>query len=154
MNPEDITKVLATCSLYDYRFGRPSFEVAALWHRALHDLDLDDAIQAVVRHYAKSTDRIMPAHIRQEVREIRNDRRRNQPSPARALPSRFEIDTDRQERVERGMSTIRDVLGPLLKQLEQLAAQRPQLPSAFDELRALTSTPAVLDDHTSEGGPR
>lgn len=153
MTPGDVARLLAHCNLYDNRFGQPSVEVVAAWYKTLNDLDVDDAIEAVARHYSESTERIMPAHIRQGVRAIREERRRNEPAPARALPSRFEDDMGRQVRLKRGVSTIRGVLGPLL---EHMAAQRPQLPSAFDELRALTTGPAVidLDDDQADGSSR
>jgi hypothetical protein len=153
MMPSDATRVLAMCNLYDPRFGSSSPEEAKAWFQALRDLDGDDAVEAVVRHYSTATDRCMPGHVRQGVMAIRDERRRNQPSAPRELPSRFEDDMGRQVRIERGAATIRGVLGPLL---EHIAAQRPELPSAFDELRALTSESASVDsdDDATDGGPR
>ena len=142
MTPGDAARVLAACSLYDYRFGQPSKDVVAAWFKALRDLDGDDAVEAVARHYAVSPDRIMPAHVRQGVNAIREERRRREPAPARALPSRFEDDINREVRMERGAASARQVLGPLL---EHIATNRPELPSAMDELRQLTAGPAADD---------
>lgn len=142
MNPDEIADVFAECALYDYRFAKPDVRVAGAWFRVLHDLDLGDALQAVRGYYADNTDRIMPAHIRRGAKAIQEERRRSQPVPERALPSRFEEDINRDVRMERGGASARGVLGPLL---ETIAARQRQLPSAMDELRALTAGPNVLD---------
>ena len=142
MTPDEITDVLGRCALFDYRFRKADAKVAVAWYTLLHDLDLHDALEAVGRYYADNTDRIMPAHIRHGVKAIQEERRRNQPVPERALPSRFEPDFNRDVCMERGAATVRGVLGPIL---ETIAARQKQLPSAMDELRALTAGPDVVD---------
>lgn len=142
MTLDDMRRVMAAVAVFEYRFGTPNPAVLHAWHSVLADLDADDAVEAVRRYYAVHTDRIMPGHIRAGVMEIRAERRRNQPAPERALPSRFEEDINRDVRMQRGAATARGVLGPLL---ETIAARQKQLPSAMDELRALTAGPDVVD---------
>lgn len=143
MTPGDVARVLATCALYDFRTIDVSD--AAAWFKVIGDLDVEDALEAVARHYADSTDRMMPAHLRRGVRALREERNRLQPHPARALPSRFEDDMGRQVRLKAGAATVREVLGPVL---EHLASQRQgELPpSAVAELRAITAGPGWVAD--------
>lgn len=143
MTPGDVARVLSACALYDYRTIE-AHDVAA-WYEVLGDLDANDTLEAVKRHYRDSTDRAMPAHLRARVKEIRAERRRQQPHEARALPSRFETDDmGRRVRLERGAATARQVLGPLV---EHLAAQRDELPAAaMRELRAITAGPGWVAD--------
>ncbi|MFI1194057.1 hypothetical protein ACH4T9_12480 [Micromonospora sp. NPDC020750] len=143
MTLDDMRRVMAAVAVFEYRFGTPNAAVLQAWHAAIGDLDAGDAVEAVRRYYAVQTDRIMPGHIRQGVNAIRAERRRNQPAPARELPSRFEDDINRKVRMDAGAATLRQVLEPLLG---HIAATRPELPSAMNELRALTSAPADLDD--------
>jgi hypothetical protein len=146
VTPGDVARLFGTCNLYDYRFGQPNAAEMAAWFKVLHDLDVDEALEAVARYYAEHTDRIMPAHIRRGVKAIREERRRYQPAAARELPSRFEDDINRKVRMEQGAATLRQILGPLVG---EIAASRPELPSAMDELRALTAGP-VIDGDTVE----
>lgn len=44
------------------------------WLKVIGDLRYEDCEQAIITHYKTSTDRIKPAHIREEVTRIRNDR--------------------------------------------------------------------------------
>ncbi|MER7331634.1 MULTISPECIES: hypothetical protein [unclassified Micromonospora] len=53
--------MLDICALYDYRQVGAS-DVDA-WFKVVGHLDYIDAVKAVTRHYAESTDRIMPAHV-------------------------------------------------------------------------------------------
>lgn len=138
MKPGDAARVLGTAAMYDYRTVGP-LDVAA-WFKVIGHLDLEDALEAVARHYADSTERIMPAHINRIARQIREERdRREEKSAPRALPSRFEDDINREVRMEQGAATVKQVLGPLL---EHVARSRPELPSAMDQLRELTAGPS------------
>jgi hypothetical protein len=149
VTPDEIVDVLGRCALFDYRFSKPDAKVAVAWFAVLRDLDVNDALEAVVRYYADNTDRIMPAHIRQGVKAIQAERRRHQPAPARELPSRFEEDINRQVRMKQGAASLRQILEPLVG---HVAATRPELPSAMDELRALTAGPHIdNDDDPIEG---
>jgi hypothetical protein len=141
MTPGDAARVLAACALYDNRtVGHAD---AAAWYQTIGDLPVDDALEAVARHYRESTERMMPAHVRRIVREIRDERARATPHEARMLPSRFEDDPAREVRASRGAATVREVLAPVV---EHLAAKREALPrSAIDELRAITAGPTWTD---------
>jgi len=72
MNAEETGRVLAKCAGYDRR--KPDDAVTVAWYQALGDLGYDDCIAAVIAHYTETTDWIMPAHIRNRVREARNQR--------------------------------------------------------------------------------
>ncbi|MEU7980495.1 hypothetical protein AB0B63_18425 [Micromonospora sp. NPDC049081] len=143
MTLDETRRVMAAIALYEYRFGAANENVLKGWWDLLSDLDVDDAVLAVRRYYQVHTDRIMPGHIRAGVKEIRAERRQRTPVPERALPSRFEDDINRRVRMKRGAASTRDVLEALLG---EVAGSRPELPSAMDELRALTAGPSVADD--------
>lgn len=102
MTPGDIARVLAKAAAFDQRTVGEADVLA--WHEALSDLDASDALAAVTRHYARDTARLMPAHVRAEARAVRDERRREQVHDVRALPSRFESDDDRADRVRRGIA--------------------------------------------------
>lgn len=140
MTPGEVAEVLGRCALYDYR-DVTKYDVVA-WYPVIGHHELGDAIEAVVRHYAESTERIMPAHINRIVRQIREERRRAERKPeVLALPSRFEDGDDtveRSVRIEQGLEKARGVLGPVLAAL----AEKSPPPSALRELRELTPGPA------------
>lgn len=137
MTPGDSARVLAACAIYDNR--TVSVTDAAAWFKVIGDLPVEDALEAVARHYAESTERIMPAHVRRIVREMREERARAVPHEARALPSRFEDDLGRELRATQGAATVREALMPVL---EHLSSKRPELESsAIEELRAITAGP-------------
>lgn len=82
------------------------------WHEDLSDLPFEDCRAAVSRHFRESTDRLMPAHIRRQVRIIRDERRASE--AVKALPpGRFEDDPDRTERISRGADKIRALLAEM-----------------------------------------
>ncbi len=104
MTPADMADVLTAAAAYD---GRTiGIGDVGAWHAAAGDLDREDALGAVVRHYANTTDRMMPAHLRQCVLAIRNERAASREHEIRALPSRFEADPERAERIQRGIAEI------------------------------------------------
>jgi hypothetical protein len=59
MSPAEISDLLAFAGGY----GLPAPERPDSWHHALYQLDLDEAMAAVVAHYQESTSQIMPADI-------------------------------------------------------------------------------------------
>lgn len=67
MTPGDIARVLAKAAAFDQRTVGAA-DVAA-WHEAVGDLEVGDALAAVTRHYSASTQRIMPVHVRDIVRD-------------------------------------------------------------------------------------
>ncbi len=106
MEPADMADVLSAAAVYDGRnIGRT--DVAA-WHAAAGHLNRDDALAAVVRHYAASTDRMMPAHLIQGALAIRNERAALQQHEIRALPSKFEPDAARDARLAAGIAKLRE----------------------------------------------
>lgn len=104
MTPADMADVLTAAAAYD---GRTIgvYDIGA-WHAAVGELDREDALNAVVRHYGNTTDRLMPAHLKNEALAIRNERAAQQQHEIRALPSRFEEDPERTARVRRGIAEI------------------------------------------------
>jgi len=143
MTPGDTARVLGACALYDNR--TTGIADAAAWHAVIGDLDYDDAMEAVRRHYRDSTDRIMPAHVRRLVKEIRAERRKGE--VVRALPGRYDPadDMERQVRMARGQATVAQVLEPLAAHLAEKRKALPQR-SAMDELRAITPGPGWVAD--------
>lgn len=143
MTKADVVLLLGFASMYDYRrIGEADVEA---WYLVVGDLDLDDAKAAVIAHYRDSTERLMPAHVRQGVKTIRADRRREQTHEVRALPSRFEADMGRQVRMERGAAQVREVLGPVLQHLADRSGAAAAV-SAVEELRAITAGPGWTAD--------
>lgn len=113
MTPGDTARVLGACALYDNR--TVGVADAAAWHKVIGDLDVADAIEAVTRHYAESTDRIMPAHVRRIAVEIRRERHRIE----REAQERLAIEayaaeagrlTDRRAEIQAFVGQMRDVL--------------------------------------------
>jgi hypothetical protein len=148
VTPGEVSRLLAACAMFDFRtVEEPDAEA---WHLVIGDLDYEEAMEAVRRHYADSTDRMMPAHIRQGVKALRQARRRQEPHPIRELPSRFERDMGEQVRVARGAATVRDVLGPVLEHIARQSAGQPAAVSAIDQLRAITAGPG-WDTDTIDG---
>ncbi|WP_045740886.1 hypothetical protein [Actinoplanes rectilineatus] len=136
MDRAEVVLLLTLAGTFDYRkVGDADVEA---WHLALDDIPLDDAKAAVVRHYRESRERLMPADVRQGVKAIRAERRRLEPSDARALPSKFEDDMNRQVRMSAGAATVREVLAAIGAHLE---SQSPPPVSAMDQLRAITAGP-------------
>lgn len=80
MNAEQAGQVLAKCASYDRRKTGDADTIA--WLQVLGDLAYDDCIAAVIAHYSETADWIMPAHIRQRVKEIRLQRIRDAGIPA------------------------------------------------------------------------
>lgn len=104
MTHDEIAVLLAKCASIDQRtVGRAD---VLSWHELLGHLDFGDAREAVKRWYAAHRDRIMPADIIEGCRTIRNERHERQQHEIRALPSRFEADEVRDERIQRGVREL------------------------------------------------
>ena len=80
MNAAEAGQLLAFAALYDNR--KVSDPDVMAWMRALGDLPYPDCETAVAGHYGEATERIMPGHIRQRVKRIREDRLARTPLPA------------------------------------------------------------------------
>lgn len=72
-------QLLALVQIGDNR--RVDRAVIAAWHDLVHDLPLDDALDAVRQHRRESTDYLLPAHVIAGVRRIRGARLRAAPEP-------------------------------------------------------------------------
>lgn len=140
MDKPEVVLLLTLAGTYDYRkVGDADVEA---WHLALHDVDFDDAKAAVVAHYRATRDRLMPADVRQGVKAIREERKRAERHEARELPSQFEVDMNRQVRMERGAASVHEVLAEIATHLDR---KTPAPVSALDELRAITAGPDWAD---------
>lgn len=102
MDIEETRKLLALASARDGR--EPSRGAILAWHEDLQDLDFDLAREALGRHFRTSTDYLMPVHVIRNAREIRDERAREEHSEALEMPSRFELDELRDERLKRGVA--------------------------------------------------
>jgi hypothetical protein len=81
MTRGEIAYVLALCAAYDRRtIGQADVEA---WSRVIGDLRLVDVRDAIVTHYTRSNDFVMPSDLRTEVRRIRDERldRTQMPTP-------------------------------------------------------------------------
>lgn len=72
MNLSETALMLGQMQAYDQRTVGESDVIA--WHALLADAPFEDCQEAVRRHYAENTDRIMPAHVRRIVRGIHGER--------------------------------------------------------------------------------
>ena len=72
MTLEETGKLLARAALIDNRTVDPPIVIA--WHQILGDLPYQDCEAALAAHYTESTDWMMPAHIRNRVKETRKQR--------------------------------------------------------------------------------
>lgn len=73
MLKSETAKLLAKAALVDNRnIDRLTIEA---WHEIVGHLDYHDAIEALTRHRATSTDYLVPAHIVQGVQAIQAERR-------------------------------------------------------------------------------
>jgi len=72
MNRAEVSLLLGVCASFDARTIGEADVIA--WHDVLGDLNYSDAVNAVKSHYGSSADRIMPAHVRSGVRQIRRER--------------------------------------------------------------------------------
>lgn len=142
MNRSETALLLGAIAARDQRTVGETDVLA--WHEDLGDLPFEDARAAVSRHFRDSTDRIMPAHIRRQVRIIRDERRAS--SEVAALPpGRFEDDPDRDERIRRNLDRMRELLNDLAAKrsipdlgIEQAAPTQSELirAKALDRARA------------------
>lgn len=72
MKLSETALMLAQMQAYDQRTVGESDVIA--WHSLLSDAPFEDCQEAVRRHYAEHTERIMPAHVRRLVRDIHGER--------------------------------------------------------------------------------
>lgn len=112
MTPGDAVRVLTKAAAFDSRtIGQAD---AAAWYEAIGELDVADALAAVTRHYATSTDRLMPAHVRRIAADLARERHR-------AEREAREVATARRDAIERGPARDRsDDVAALIAQLRHI----------------------------------
>ena len=72
MTPDETVDLLTVAAAFDQRTVGEGDAIA--WHAAVGDLGFGDSRAAVIAHYQETTERIMPAHVRRRVRDIRDRR--------------------------------------------------------------------------------
>lgn len=148
MTPGDVARVLAACMNFDGRQmpeGRDEArQFTMAWFTVIGDLALEDALEAVRRHYMTSTKWAMPANIREGVKQLHRERERDRPNELRALPSRFEEDGDRDARLDRGVSGARSAMQAVFEAMARRNGS-PQALSALEELRQITAQQQQAD---------
>lgn len=75
MNRNDVRDLLGLASAFDGR--NISDEAVEAWHEILRPFHLDQAVQAMKNHFATSDHRLMPVHIVEGVRKIREETMRD-----------------------------------------------------------------------------
>lgn len=71
MNRDDVRALLRHASHFD---GRPvNEEMVDAWHDILRPLHADQAMQAVQNHFSSSDRKLMPSHVMEGVKKIRED---------------------------------------------------------------------------------
>lgn len=123
MTRDDIRELLTRAATLDTRLRPTSIDVDA-WHDLLAGLPRDDALTAVDRHYATSTDRILPGHVRQHCRAIANDRAMRRPPPALPGPPATP------EQVQGHLEGIRRVLAATRGRREPVESQAAETAGA------------------------
>jgi hypothetical protein len=79
VNRSEIATILGLCASYDRRTVGEA-DVAA-WLQVLGNLRYEDASEAIVLHYTRTREFIMPSEIIAEVKRIRNKRHDSTPFP-------------------------------------------------------------------------
>jgi hypothetical protein len=66
--------ILAKIALIENRAA--TNETIRAWHEILEDINFEDAMEALVRHYRNSSDACKPAHIVRGAREVKDERKK------------------------------------------------------------------------------
>lgn len=117
MTFDDIKRLLAMAAARDNR--TPSQAMALAWNQDLGDLEYDECVEGMNRHY-RSADPIWitPQHIRGHVREVRDEKRRGTSAPLQ-LPGPWVPDEDRAARNARGAELCRQAAAEAIAAAEQ-----------------------------------
>jgi len=92
MTPEEIGDVLGLAAARDRRTVGESDILA--WLGDLDGITFDEAREAIRRHYRQTDDWLMPSHVLQHVRVIREEQRRAARRNRPALPGPYADDSD------------------------------------------------------------
>jgi hypothetical protein len=77
MTPAEASALLTVAAAFDNR--KPDPDAAKAWSIALGDLPFVDCRDAIVAHYQRTTDWLMPAHVIGAVRKVRQNRLEDAP---------------------------------------------------------------------------
>lgn len=88
MTPAEAAALLGIAAAFDNR--KPDPDAAQAWAIALNDLRFADCRDAIVEHYRRSSDWLMPEHVIAGVKRIR----RNRVAAYGTLPAPTHIDPD------------------------------------------------------------
>jgi hypothetical protein len=132
VNLAEVNRLLAYVSAVDGR--RVDDTTVIAWQSILGELELDDCLEAVRGHFARSTDWLMPANVRTMVGLIHERRRPHH--DVLSLPSRFEEDPERNARIKRGIAECARSLSIARAMRPKPISDKPEPPlSASDEIR-------------------
>lgn len=70
MNKLEVSQLLTAISTYDNR--KIATETVEAWYLVLRGFDYEEASEAVVLHFSRSTDWLLPAHIITNIRIIQD----------------------------------------------------------------------------------
>jgi len=127
----DVHDLLTYIAVLDNRrFGE---ETVLAWHGIIGHLDIDDCREAVRRHFASTTEYLMPAHIVRLVGEIDRERRRAAREAAEAAQARALAATPRRDRSPEVAALIRQ-LRATLRPTDPSVVRRPEV-LAWDRAR-------------------
>lgn len=109
MNFKDTHQLLIFIAQYDNR--RIDDGVVIAWQAVLADLPLDDARQAVIKHFGTSDAYLMPVHVCRGVQEVRRERHRFDRERREAEQLAIEADDptryDRSDAIEQLIADLR-----------------------------------------------
>jgi hypothetical protein len=129
MTHGDAARLLALAQTFDRRtVGETD---AAAWADALHDLPVDECAEAIRLHYRETDAWLMPAHVRQRVKYLRNARadRTHNLELRRAIEAGKAVDRDRmRETAWSIIRSLRERLGEQKLAPEQEAALSVRCP--------------------------
>lgn len=143
MTPGEATALLSVAAAFDNR--KPDADAAIAWSVALGDLPFTDCRDAIVAHYRKTSDWLMPTHVISAVKTIRNSRLEDAP-PLTPPPNLDPIETvawlkDARHRIANGEVVDCDAAYGELK--PRVLSDLRELMPAHAEDRPVTRLPAA-----------
>lgn len=134
MSPEEVAALLAYIAALDNR--EVTREMVVAWSPLLEMADGETAIEAVRNHFATSTDYLMPAHVVTYIREKRKRDAEGAPTPPRELPSRFEPDPERMQRMLTGGALAQQTIDDVFERRKAEPIEITENMSRSDQIRA------------------
>lgn len=121
MNLPETARLLTMIAAFNNRTIGEADVIA--WQSVLPDVPLEDAEEAVRRHYAENTEWLMPAHVRRLVRDIRTEREMTARATGWA-PGQAGVPKDRPLPEITGRIADGDVSGEMRELIRELLAER------------------------------